>query len=127
MTFSTEHYKCYLSKKKKHYKCYVASNQCVGMEVLNAFSSEDKCSKNRKKLFLPRIEDRNSNMKMLRVSSYDDLIPNSMNILEPTLQDHDGNEREDRMLNLSPFHFCLHLNLFLVIDLIYLTVCLVSN
>ncbi|XP_056682567.1 5-formyltetrahydrofolate cyclo-ligase, mitochondrial-like isoform X1 [Spinacia oleracea] len=97
-----EHYKCYLSKKKKHYKCYVASNQCVGMEVLNAFSSEDKCSKNRKKLFLPRIEDRNSNMKMLRVSSYDDLIPNSMNILEPTLQDHDGNEREDLMQASEP-------------------------
>ncbi|XP_021849890.1 5-formyltetrahydrofolate cyclo-ligase, mitochondrial-like isoform X3 [Spinacia oleracea] len=64
--------------------------------------AKDKCSKNRKKLFLPRIEDRNSNMKMLRVSSYDDLIPNSMNILEPTLQDHDGNEREDLMQASEP-------------------------
>ncbi|KNA20096.1 hypothetical protein SOVF_055480 [Spinacia oleracea] len=80
----------------------ILCNEAKGMEVLNAFSSEDKCSKNRKKLFLPRIEDRNSNMKMLRVSSYDDLIPNSMNILEPTLQDHDGNEREDLMQASEP-------------------------
>lgn len=73
-------------------------------EILTLCSPyEDSGSKNRKKLYLPCIEDKNSNMKMLHVSSYDALLPNSMNILEPTPQDHDGNEREERMLILVLF------------------------
>ncbi|XVE84960.1 hypothetical protein DITRI_Ditri17bG0053700 [Diplodiscus trichospermus] len=55
----------------------------------------------RKKLYVPRVEDRNSNMKMLMISSVNDLTEKSMNILEPALVDSEGNEREDGMI--SPF------------------------
>lgn len=49
----------------------------------------------KKKLYVPRVEDKNSNMQMLHISRIDDLIANSMNILEPAPVDADGNERED--------------------------------
>lgn len=52
----------------------------------------------RKKLFVPRVEDRNRNMRMLNISSTEDLIANSMNILEPAPLDAEGNEREDGTL-----------------------------
>ncbi|KAL8161576.1 hypothetical protein V2J09_013065 [Rumex salicifolius] len=64
---------------------------------LMAVHTKENCTQNRKRLYLPRIEDRNSNMKMLHVSSYDDLIPNSMNIFEPSPLGLDGNQREDAM------------------------------
>ncbi|XP_016499456.1 5-formyltetrahydrofolate cyclo-ligase, mitochondrial-like isoform X4 [Nicotiana tabacum] len=54
-----------------------------------------------KKLFVPRVEDRNRNMRMLHISSTDDLIANSMDILEPAPVDADGNEREDVALCYS--------------------------
>ncbi|KAH7570189.1 hypothetical protein JRO89_XS05G0065200 [Xanthoceras sorbifolium] len=57
----------------------------------------------RKKLYVPRIEDRNSNMRMLKISSVNDLIVNSMNILEPALVNSDGNEREDVSNNKMDF------------------------
>ncbi|KAM7471364.1 hypothetical protein LguiA_009547 [Lonicera macranthoides] len=50
-----------------------------------------------KKLYVPRVEDRNSYMRMLNISSTEDLIANSMNILEPAPSDAYGNEREDRL------------------------------
>ncbi|KAK4261234.1 hypothetical protein QN277_004261 [Acacia crassicarpa] len=56
----------------------------------------------KKKLYVPRVEDRNSNMRMLRISSVDDLVLNSMNILEPTLVDRNGNPREDVMKTTDP-------------------------
>ncbi|MED6225759.1 hypothetical protein PIB30_096840 [Stylosanthes scabra] len=56
----------------------------------------------KKRLYLPRVEDKNSNMKMLKVSSYDDLVLSSMNILEPTLVDCTGNPREDVMQATDP-------------------------
>lgn len=56
----------------------------------------------KKKLYVPRVEDRNSNMRMLRISSIDDLVLNSMNILEPTLVDCNGNPREDVMQATDP-------------------------
>ena len=40
-------------------------------------------------------------MRMLRISSVDDLVINSMNILEPSLVDCDGKQREDGTLFLS--------------------------
>ena len=51
-----------------------------------------------KKLYVPRVEDRNRNMCMLNISSIDDLVANSMNILEPALVDAEGNERENGRL-----------------------------
>uniref|UniRef100_A0A5B6YXF5 5-formyltetrahydrofolate cyclo-ligase n=1 Tax=Davidia involucrata TaxID=16924 RepID=A0A5B6YXF5_DAVIN len=55
-----------------------------------------------KKLYVPRVEDRNSHMRMLNISSIDDLIANSMNILEPAPVDADGKEREDVLLADDP-------------------------
>lgn len=48
-----------------------------------------------KKLHVPWVEDKNSNMRMLHISHMDDLIANSMNILEPAPVDAHGNDRED--------------------------------
>ncbi|KAK6241998.1 5-formyltetrahydrofolate cyclo-ligase - like 2 [Theobroma cacao] len=59
-------------------------------------------AKERKKLYVPRVEDRNSNMKMLMISGVNDLIEKSMNILEPALADSDGNKREDVMQASHP-------------------------
>ncbi|KAI4314248.1 hypothetical protein L6164_027176 [Bauhinia variegata] len=55
-----------------------------------------------KKLYVPRVEDKNSNMRMLRISSLDDLVASSMNLLEPTLIDCNGNPREDVMEATDP-------------------------
>ncbi|KAK4350476.1 hypothetical protein RND71_029789 [Anisodus tanguticus] len=56
----------------------------------------------RKKLFVPRVEDRNRNMRMLNISSTEDLIASSMDILEPAPLDADGNEREDVLFANEP-------------------------
>lgn len=56
----------------------------------------------RKKLYVPRVEDKNSHMRMFNISRSDDLIANSMNILEPAPVDSDGNEREDVMQANDP-------------------------
>ncbi|XP_028754353.1 5-formyltetrahydrofolate cyclo-ligase, mitochondrial isoform X3 [Neltuma alba] len=65
-------------------------------------NSTSICAYIKKKLYVPRVEDRNSNMRMLRISTVDDLVLNSMNILEPTLVDHNGNPREDVMQATDP-------------------------
>ncbi|XP_015882711.2 5-formyltetrahydrofolate cyclo-ligase, mitochondrial [Ziziphus jujuba] len=56
----------------------------------------------RKKLYVPRVEDKNSNMRMLNISSLDDLVANSMDILEPAPVDGNGNKREDVMQANDP-------------------------
>ncbi|XP_019429382.1 PREDICTED: 5-formyltetrahydrofolate cyclo-ligase, mitochondrial-like isoform X2 [Lupinus angustifolius] len=48
-----------------------------------------------KKLYVPRVEDKNSHMRMLNISPIDDLVVNSMDILEPAPVDSDGNAPED--------------------------------
>lgn len=48
-----------------------------------------------RKLYVPRVEDKNSHMRMLHISRIDDLVANSMDILEPAPVDADGNARED--------------------------------
>ncbi|XP_015965556.1 5-formyltetrahydrofolate cyclo-ligase, mitochondrial [Arachis duranensis] len=55
-----------------------------------------------KKLYVPRVEDKNSHMRMLRISCIDDLIANSMDILEPAPIDAYGNAREDVMQANEP-------------------------
>lgn len=48
---------------------------------------------------MPRIEDKESHMRMLHISNTDtDLVANHMNILEPTPLDPSGNPREDGKL-----------------------------
>ncbi|TKY73442.1 5-formyltetrahydrofolate cyclo-ligase [Spatholobus suberectus] len=55
-----------------------------------------------KKLYVPRVEDKNSHMRMLHISRIDDLIANSMDILEPAPVDAEGNAREDVMQANDP-------------------------
>ncbi|KAK4264259.1 hypothetical protein QN277_025464 [Acacia crassicarpa] len=55
-----------------------------------------------KKLYVPRVEDKNSHMRMLNISRIDDLVANSMDILEPGPIDAEGNEREDVMRANEP-------------------------
>ncbi|KAK7304573.1 hypothetical protein VNO77_42454 [Canavalia gladiata] len=55
-----------------------------------------------KKLYVPRVEDKNSHMRMLRILRMDDLIANSMDILEPAPVDADGSAREDVMQANDP-------------------------
>lgn len=55
----------------------------------------------KKKLYVPRVEDKNSHMRMLHISRINDLVANSMDILEPAPVDGDGNEREDGILFLA--------------------------
>ncbi|ESW10133.1 hypothetical protein PHAVU_009G183500 [Phaseolus vulgaris] len=55
-----------------------------------------------KKLYVPRVEDKNSHMRMLHISRIDDLVANSMDILEPASVDADGNAREDVMQANDP-------------------------
>ena len=65
-------------------------------EVLTFFSlNQDGQIQVGKRLYVPRVEDKNSHMRMLNISCIDDLVANSMNILEPAPVDGDGNERED--------------------------------
>nr|XP_043635760.1 5-formyltetrahydrofolate cyclo-ligase, mitochondrial isoform X2 [Erigeron canadensis] len=60
-----------------------------------------------KKLYVPRVEDKNCYMRMLNISGMDDLIANSMNILEPAPTDANGNDREDVMLANEPVDLLL--------------------
>ncbi|XP_019170693.1 PREDICTED: 5-formyltetrahydrofolate cyclo-ligase, mitochondrial-like [Ipomoea nil] len=55
-----------------------------------------------KRVYVPRVEDRFSNMRMLNISSLDDLVKSSMDILEPAPVDSDGKEREDVMQASEP-------------------------
>nr|CAD1840363.1 unnamed protein product [Ananas comosus var. bracteatus] len=56
----------------------------------------------KKELYVPWVEDKNSNMRMLKISSIEDLVANSMNILEPSPVDANGNQHEDVMLAANP-------------------------
>lgn len=65
-------------------------------EILQTSDKEEQKFEG-KTLYVPRVEDKNSNMRMLNISSMDDLIANSMDILEPTPVDSRGNQRENVM------------------------------
>ncbi|KAK9073220.1 hypothetical protein SSX86_007544 [Deinandra increscens subsp. villosa] len=60
-----------------------------------------------KMLYVPRVEDKNCHMRMLHISHMDDMVANSMNILEPAPVDTDGNDREDVMLADEPVDLLL--------------------
>ncbi|KAL4559249.1 hypothetical protein LXL04_031384 [Taraxacum kok-saghyz] len=60
-----------------------------------------------KRLYVPRVEDKNCYMRMLNISEMNDLIANSMNILEPAPVDANGNDREDVMLANEPVDLLL--------------------
>ncbi|CAI9773753.1 unnamed protein product [Fraxinus pennsylvanica] len=65
-------------------------------------TDQDNHSQVSKKLYVPRVEDKNSHMRMLNISSMNDLISNSMDILEPAPVDAEGNERQDVMFADEP-------------------------
>ncbi|KAF3783241.1 5-formyltetrahydrofolate cyclo-ligase [Nymphaea thermarum] len=48
-----------------------------------------------KSLYVPRVENKKSFMRMLKITNREDLIENSMNILEPSAIDSSGMERQD--------------------------------
>jgi hypothetical protein len=50
-----------------------------------------------KNLYVPRVEDKNRNMRMLKITNMEDLVKNSMDILEPSPHDANGDDREDGM------------------------------
>ncbi|KAL2515225.1 5-formyltetrahydrofolate cyclo-ligase [Forsythia ovata] len=54
-----------------------------------------------KKLYVPRVEDKNNHMRMLNIYRMNDLIANSMDKLEPACVDAEGNELKDG--NSRPF------------------------
>nr|CAB3454758.1 unnamed protein product [Digitaria exilis] len=68
-------------------------------KALKALSPDQRASEGQeelaKDLYVPRVEDKNRNMRMLRITTMDDLVKNSMNILEPSPVDASGNDRED--------------------------------
>ncbi|OMO87262.1 5-formyltetrahydrofolate cyclo-ligase [Corchorus olitorius] len=66
-------------------------------QILHNPSTDGSMLQTAKTLYVPRVEDKNSNMRMLNISCIDDLVANSMNILEPASVDAAGNEREDVM------------------------------
>ncbi|KAJ4851374.1 5-formyltetrahydrofolate cyclo-ligase, mitochondrial [Turnera subulata] len=81
------------------------------LSVILQKSVSDGGDRAAKKLYVPRVEDKNSHMRMLNISSMDDLIANSMDILEPAPVDNQGTEREDdseAMLS-SQFQFSFEL------------------
>ncbi|KAK8942767.1 hypothetical protein KSP39_PZI009497 [Platanthera zijinensis] len=55
----------------------------------------------RKKLYVPRVEGKNSQMRMLHISTTEDLVVNSMKILEPSPNDPNGSHREDGKSSFS--------------------------
>lgn len=65
-------------------------------------TDQDNHSQVSKKLYVPRVEDKNSHMRMLNISSMNDLISNSMDILEPAPVDAEGNEHQDVMFADEP-------------------------
>ncbi|KAL8225661.1 hypothetical protein R6Q57_018218 [Mikania cordata] len=69
--------------------------------------NKDGDTESAKVLYVPRVEDKNCHMRMLHISRMDDLIANSMNILEPAPVDADGNDREDVMLADEPVDLLL--------------------
>ncbi|KAM0952087.1 putative 5-formyltetrahydrofolate cyclo-ligase [Dioscorea sansibarensis] len=74
-------------------------------ETLNnvdTISTQDNDAQVKKKLYVPRVEDKNSHMRMFHISCTEDLVANSMNILEPSPTAANGNQREDVMLASHP-------------------------
>ncbi|KAF3781042.1 5-formyltetrahydrofolate cyclo-ligase [Nymphaea thermarum] len=75
----------------------MASNGAVTQTSL-----QDQNSHMQKSLYVPRVEDKKSFMRMLKITNREDLIANSMNILEPSAIDSSGIERQDVMQAKHP-------------------------
>ncbi|XP_074316951.1 5-formyltetrahydrofolate cyclo-ligase, mitochondrial [Silene latifolia] len=71
-------------------------------EILQSSDKDSGDKLAEKKLYVPRVEDKKCHMRMLNITGMDDLIANSMDILEPAGIDSHGNEREDVMQTTQP-------------------------
>ncbi|URE14686.1 5-formyltetrahydrofolate cyclo-ligase family [Musa troglodytarum] len=79
----------------------------ISCEALREVDTSKIVAEVKKKLYVPRVEDKNSHMRMLRISKIEDLVANSMDILEPSPVDADQNECEDVMLATQPIDLFL--------------------
>ncbi|KAI3977938.1 hypothetical protein MKX01_032315 [Papaver californicum] len=80
----------------------VETSQILEQILSHPPKDQDNHTEIKKKLYVPRVEDKNCHMRMFNISSIHDLIANSMNILEPAPEDSDGNQREDVMQASDP-------------------------
>ncbi|RZC87569.1 hypothetical protein C5167_036108 [Papaver somniferum] len=80
----------------------VETSQILEQILSHPPKDQDNHTEIEKKLYVPRVEDKNCHMRMFNISSIHDLIANSMNILEPAPEDSDGNQREDVMQASDP-------------------------
>ncbi|XBI90567.1 5-formyltetrahydrofolate cyclo-ligase, mitochondrial-like isoform X2 [Triticum dicoccoides] len=70
--------------------------------IAEVLSSDPEHDGQAKDIYVPRVEDKNRNMRMFKITTMDDLVKNSMNILEPSPLDASGNAREDVLSASSP-------------------------
>ncbi|KAK6924924.1 5-formyltetrahydrofolate cyclo-ligase [Dillenia turbinata] len=90
-------------KHSKRLCAYISCNALREVDTLRILSeilktpTKDGPLQIKKHLYVPRVEDKNRHMRMLNISNIDDLIANSMDILEPAPLDSHGNQREDVM------------------------------
>ncbi|KAG8099563.1 hypothetical protein GUJ93_ZPchr0013g34721 [Zizania palustris] len=75
--------------------------------LAEALSPNSEYDGHAKDLYVPRVEDKNRNMRMLKITTMDDLVENSMNILEPSPVDASGNAREEVLSASSPIDLFL--------------------
>lgn len=103
--FSAEWY-----QNSKRICAYVS---CASLrEVVTSHILSDLLGKQRQyadtKVYVPRVEDMESQMRMLHITNMDDdLILNHMNILEPTPLDSSGNPRDEVMQANEPLDLLL--------------------
>lgn len=92
-------------KESKRLCAYISCAQLREVDtskVLSEVLSPNSEHGHAKDLYVPRVEDKNRNMRMLKITTMDDLVKNSMNILEPSPLDASGNAREEVLSTSSP-------------------------
>ncbi|KAL8154247.1 hypothetical protein V2J09_012007 [Rumex salicifolius] len=99
-------------KSSKRLCAYISCSALREVDTSNILKEilhnpKDSEELNAKTLYVPRVEDKNSYMRMFNISSTEDLVANSMNILEPSPVDSNGNQREDVMLASEPVDLLL--------------------
>ncbi|KAL5196680.1 hypothetical protein ABZP36_000192 [Zizania latifolia] len=93
-------------KESKSLCAYISCSQLREVDtskiLAEALSPNSEYDGHAKDLYVPRVEDKNRNMRMLKITTMDDLVKNSMNILEPSPVDASGNAREEVLSASSP-------------------------
>ncbi|KAJ7528944.1 hypothetical protein O6H91_15G026100 [Diphasiastrum complanatum] len=94
-------------KKSNQICAYVSCANLREVDTTKILAECLKKSEVPKKLFVPRIEDKESHMRMLHIDSIKDLLANSMNILEPTSSNSCGQPRSDVLESTEPVDIIL--------------------